>query len=89
LIVTGTPRITFLAQSAILQKEFRVPQRIKLISLCHSSMFDMIYPSITHIEIPLSEMGEYATKYLIDTIAGLPASPADFRCALKIGHSTL
>ena len=89
VFITSSPRLTFLAQGMIMQKSMTVPQSIKLISLNHSKMLDMVYPTITHLDVPLVQMGEYATTYLLNQIQGKQTEAVPFLCTLKQGMSTL
>lgn len=87
--ITPNPRIGWLVQSAILQKQFSIPMPIRHICIAASSMFQLIYPTITSLDMPLEEMGCYAAKQLVRVLSGLAIEEHVFSCFLKEGISTL
>ena len=88
-IITPNPRVGWMAQSAILEKEFSIPFPMRHICLAASGMFSLIYPTVTCLDMPLEEMGEYAARQIVRVLSGLPIQEHSFGCVLKEGVSTL
>ena len=70
-------------QSAILQKNFSLPLSTYHICLAASSIFQLVYPTITCLDMPLEEMGTYAARQILRRIAGQPVETHSFTCQLK------
>lgn len=88
-IITPNPRVGWMAQRVILEKEFSIPFPVRHICLAASGMFSMIYPTVTCLDMPLEEMGEYAARQIVRVLSGLPIEQHSFGCVLKEGVSTL
>ena len=89
LIFTPLPRLSLVTEARILCRHFSLPQDVKLISLYDSRFFGMSYPSITHLEFPLDEMGEYACECLLAALRAEQPPVHAFSCSLKAGMSTM
>lgn len=89
VVFTPLPRLSMITEGQILRRHFHLPQDIKLISLYDSRYFNAFFPSITHLEFPLSEMGEYACECLLAALGKRQPPVRAFSCSLKAGMSTL
>lgn len=89
IVFTALPRLTMLTQNAIMRRHLGVPQAIPHISLYDSRFFDLLYPSVTHLEFSLTDMGAYACQRLIAYLSGKELPDASFSCSLHRGMSTL
>ncbi|MCI8624434.1 MAG: LacI family transcriptional regulator [Provencibacterium sp.] len=89
LVFTPLPRLSMATEGRILRRCFQLPQTVKLISLYDSRYFDALYPSVTHLEFPLGEMGVYACECLLAALHGREPPIRSFSCSLKAGMSTL
>ena len=58
------------------------------ICLAASGIFELAYPTITCLDMPLEEMGKYAARQIVRGLSGLPVEEHTFACTLKEGHST-
>lgn len=88
LAVTGNQRMGWLMQSSILKADFSLPQQVKHISLSSSHVFHLVYPTVTSVDIPLTEIGEYAAVQLVRLLRGEAIETQEFQCTLKLGLST-
>jgi len=88
LAVTPNQWLGWLMQSCILKKRFILPQTVAHICLAFSHVFHLTYPTVTSIDIPLTEIGEFAAEQLIRILSGLLPESRDFTCTLKPGMST-
>lgn len=88
-IITPNPRVGWMAQCVILEKQFSIPFPVRHICLAASGMFSLIYPTVTCLDMPLEEMGEYAARQIVRVLSGLPIEEHFFGCVLKEGVSTL
>jgi len=88
LAVTPNQWLGWLMQSCILGRRFILPQTVAHICLAFSHAFQLTYPTVTSIDIPLTEIGEFAAAQLIRILSGLPPESRDFTCSLKPGMST-
>ena len=86
--ITPNPRMGGLLQGAILQKSFSLPMSIRHICIAASSMFQLVYPTITCLDMPLEEMGGYAARQIVRVLSDLPLEDHSFACVLKEGMST-
>lgn len=82
-VITPNPRMGWAVQSAILQKNFSLPLSTYHICLAASSIFQLVYPTITCLDMPLEEMGTYAARQILRRIAGQPVETHSFTCQLK------
>ncbi len=89
VVFTPLPRLTMITEGQILRRHFELPQNIKLISLYDSWYFKELYPTVTHLEFPLSEMGEYACECLLAALGQTQPPSRGFSCSLWVGMSTL
>ena len=89
LVFTPLPRLSLVTEARILRRHFSLPQDVKLISLYDSRFFGMSYPSITHLEFALDEMGEYACECLLAVLRSEQPPVRAFSCSLKAGMSTM
>ena len=80
--------IAMVLQSTILKKSFNIPQFPKHISLVSNPEFKIIYPSITSFNIPLEQMGNYASRVLLSLLKEEEIEDLDFPCTLVHGLST-
>lgn len=78
-------------QREILKKEFMLPQKTKNLLLNHVDFYEMIYPSVSGIYVPYTEMGEYAAELILAVIGGTEEQfqYRDFHCELMHRESTL
>ncbi|MFX3622930.1 MAG: LacI family DNA-binding transcriptional regulator [Ectobacillus sp.] len=67
-IVAGNDLIAVSAVKAALQKGIRIPDELQVIGFDGISFTEMMFPSITTVAQPIYEMGEKATKLLIQHI---------------------
>lgn len=88
IAITPHQRLGLLTQSAILKRNFELPQVIKHICLGDSKVFRDMYPTITSINIPLEEMGIYGAQALMNIIEGKEIEEKEFECTLEQGMST-
>ncbi|MEG0013569.1 MAG: LacI family DNA-binding transcriptional regulator [Cellulosilyticaceae bacterium] len=88
IVITPNQRLGLLTQSAILKKQFVIPQKIKHICLGASHVFCVMYPTITSVKIQLEEMGEYGAIALLSMIRGEAFEEKAFECILEYGMST-
>ncbi|MGL6173714.1 MAG: LacI family DNA-binding transcriptional regulator [Cellulosilyticaceae bacterium] len=88
IAITPHQRLGLLTQSAILKKNFELPQVIKHICLGDSKVFRDMYPTVTSISIPLEEMGTYGAQALVRMIEGKEIEEKEFECILEYGMST-
>ena len=89
VVFTPLPRLTLMTEGRIMRRHFSLPQDVKLISLYDSRFFGMSYPSITHLEFPLDEMGGYACECLLAALRSEQPPVRAFSCSLKAGMSTM
>lgn len=89
LAVTPNQRLGWLMQSCILGKRFALPQAVKHICLASSHVFHLAYPTVTSIDIPLTEIGAFAARQLVRLLRGEEAEAQAFACTLKKGMSTM
>lgn len=68
LAISQNYDIGLLLQREILKTGFSIPQRIRHIFLNEVNFYEMDYPSISGIDIPYDQMGEYAAKLLLAMI---------------------
>ena len=92
--ITPHARLGWMVQNAILRDEFVLPQRIKHICLSTAQPFAVVYPSITMVDIPLTQLGECAARVMLNMLdpKKYPESaPADgeIACRLSVGLSSL
>ena len=91
--ITPHARLGWMVQNAIMRDELAMPQRIKHICLSTAHPFTLVYPSITMIDIPLTQLGEAAACYMLNMLtpgaAESAAVPATVSCRLRLGLSTM
>lgn len=88
IALTPNQRMGLLAQKCLLQKDFTIPQKIRHICLASSPFLLNVYPQITSIHIPLTDMGYYAARLMISLVEDSPIQEQDFACLLVHGDST-
>lgn len=88
LAVTANQRLGWLMQGSILKNHFVLPQSIKHICLASSHIFNLVYPTITSIDIPLTEMGRFAAEQIVRILGGEAPEEREFSCTLREGMST-
>lgn len=88
IAISPNQKLGLILQNAILKDNFIVPQKTKHICLVSAPYFQTIYPSITSIDIQLTEMGAYAAELLLSIINGSKIEEKDFECNLIHGLST-
>ena len=86
--ISSNPRTGWLVQGAILRREFSLPPSVRHICLAASGIFELAYPTITCLDMPLEEMGKYAARQIVRSLSGLPVEEHTFAYTLKEGHST-
>lgn len=88
LAVTPHHRLGILVQSTIMRKCLRVPQEPKHICLDTAYVLRSIYPSVTSLDIPLTEIGKESGRQVLQMIAGGQHKTVSFTPALAVGAST-
>ena len=91
LAISQNYDIGLLLQREILKTGFSIPQRIRHIFLNEVNFYEMDYPSISGIDIPYDQMGEYAAKLLLAMIENRESefTYQEFRCRLIQRETTL
>ena len=96
IAVTPHARLGWMVQNAILRKRLAVPQDVKHLCLSTAHPFSLVYPSITMIDIPLTQLGDVAAQHMLNMIApaGAARQEADAppempKCCLRPGMSTM
>lgn len=89
LALTPHQRLGILVQSAIMENRLSIPQYPKHICLDVTHMMQMIYPSVTSFDIPLTEIGEKGGEQLLRIIRGESPLSYHFDFSLKHGVSTM
>lgn len=89
LAVTPHHRLGIMVQSAIMRKCLQVPQEPKHICLDTAHVLQSIYPSVTCLDIPLTEIGKESGRQMLQMIDGGQLRTVSFTPALVTGASTL
>ena len=91
LAISQNYDIGLLLQREILKTGFSIPQRIRHIFLNEVNFYEMDYPSISGIDIPYDQMGEYAAKLLLAMIENRESefTYQEFKCRLIQRETTL
>lgn len=88
LAVTPHQRLGMLVQRTIMYHRLQLPQEPKHICLDATHALQIIYPSVTSLKIPLTEIGEESGRQILRKIAGKPLEVISFRSILVPGAST-
>jgi len=64
-ILAGTPRFGLFAARCAQSLSIKVPDEIKIVALGTSNFYNVSYPPLTAVELPLYDMGVNAAKMLI------------------------
>lgn len=88
IALTSNQRFGLLMQKCILQRDLRIPQKIKHICLASSPFLLNVYPQISSLYIPLYDMGYQAAETLIALVKEMPIRDKDFECLLIHGDTT-
>jgi len=69
-LLAGTPRFGLFAARCAQSLDLRVPDDLKIVALGTSNFYNVAYPPITAIELPLYEMGVNSANMLIGAMDG-------------------
>lgn len=69
-LLFGTNVIAMHALKYINTLQVKVPEQLALVSFDRNDAWDLFYAPLTHINQPLSQMAQLATKILLETIEG-------------------
>ena len=69
-ILAGSPRFGLFAAKCAQQMNIKVPEELKIIVLGTSNFFDVTYPSLSSVELPLYDMGHKSAELLFKLING-------------------
>jgi LacI family transcriptional regulator, repressor for deo operon, udp, cdd, tsx, nupC, and nupG len=69
-LLAGSPRFGLLSVKCAMSLNIKVPDELKIIALGTSNFFNISYPSLSAVEMPLYEMGFRAAEMLFDRMIG-------------------
>ncbi len=69
-IIAGSPRFGMLAVKCCHMLSIKIPNEVRIVAIGSSKYFDIIYPSISSIELPLYDMGFKAAQMFLEIIKG-------------------
>ena len=72
-ILAGSPRFGLFTAKCAQHMGVKVPEDLKIIALGTSNFFDVAYPSLSAVELPLYDMGFRAAGMLFERMNGQPA----------------
>lgn len=89
-VLFGSNSIAAIALKYINSLPVKVPQQLAIVSFDETEALDLFYSPLTYIKQPLREMGQMATRILLDAIENKKTvRQADLKAQLVIRHSTL
>lgn len=69
-LLAGSPRFGLITLRCALSLGIRVPEELKIVALGTSNFFNIVYPSMSAVELPLYDMGLRAAEMLSDRMKG-------------------
>jgi DNA-binding LacI/PurR family transcriptional regulator len=69
-ILAGSPRFGLISLRCALSMNIRVPEQLKIVALGSSNFFEIVYPSMSAVELPLYDMGLRAAEMLSERMKG-------------------
>lgn len=69
-LLAGSPRFGLVSVKCALSLNIKVPDELKIIALGTSNFFNISYPSLSAVELPLYDMGFRASEMLFDRMNG-------------------
>ena len=69
-LLAGSPRFGIISVKCAQSLGIKVPEELKIIALGTSNFFNVTFPSLSAVELPLYDMGLKAAEKLIDLITG-------------------
>ena len=69
-LLAGSPRFGLMALRCALSLKLRVPEQLKIIALGTSNFSDIVYPSLSAVELPLYDIGIHSAQMLSERMKG-------------------
>ena len=69
-LLAGSPRFGMISLKCALSMKLSVPEELRIIALGTSNFFNIIYPALSAVELPLYDMGLRAAEMLAERMKG-------------------
>lgn len=76
-LLAGSPRFGIVSLKCANALGIKVPEELKIIALGTSNFFNVAYPALSAVELPLYDMGLKGAEMLLDLIDGLGGAMAE------------
>lgn len=69
-IIAGSPRFGMLTMKTCHMLNIKIPDEVRIVAIGSSKYFDIVYPTLSSIELPLYHMGLKASQMFLKIIKG-------------------
>ena len=69
-LLAGSPRFGLISLRCALSMKLKVPEQLRIVALGSSNFFDIVYPSMSAVELPLYDMGFRSAEMLSERMKG-------------------
>lgn len=70
-LLAGSPRFGLITLKCALSLDIKVPEQLKIIVLGSSKFFNVVYPPLSAVELPLYDMGRRSAEMLSERMKGI------------------